>query len=148
MLTTNVQNAYQNYNISLTDFSNTDINLGGVAQTFESMLDDMFLGLSSDQPELFPNGTVVIPAKATVNAIRIGNAIYIYSITALNFIVMAIFAVEAFRHQDWKQLGRFNYSNLAHARCRCEFPGRRRHWESCIGEVWIIACLYSEPDCW
>jgi hypothetical protein len=123
VFTTNVQNAYQNYNISLTDFSNTDINLGGVAQTFESMLDDILLGLSSAQLELVPNGTVIIPAKATVNAIRIGNAIYIYSITALNFIVVAIFAVEAFRHQGWKQLGRFNYSNLAHVAAASSLGG-------------------------
>jgi hypothetical protein len=114
VFTTNVQNAYQSKNISLVDFSNTDINLSGVAQTFESMFDDMLLGLSSAQLMLVPDGTVSVPARAIVGAIQIGNAVYTYSIMALTFIIAAIFAVEAFRHEAWKRLGKFNYSNLAH----------------------------------
>ena len=98
----------------MTDFSNTDVNLGGVAETFESMFDDMLLGLSSAQLMLVPNGTVVVPALAVVGAVRLGNTVYTYSVMALTFVIAGIFAVEAVRHHAWKQLGTFNYSNLSH----------------------------------
>lgn len=98
----------------MTDFSNTDVNLGGVAETFESMFDDMLLGLSSAQLMLVPNGTVVVPALAVVGAVRLGNTVYTYSVMALTFVIAGIFAVEAVRHNAWKQLGTFNYNNLSH----------------------------------
>ena len=78
------------------------------------MFDDMLLGLSSAQLMLVPDGTVVVPALAVVGAIRFGNVVYTYSIMTLTFIIAGTFAVEAVRHNAWKQLGKFNYSNLSH----------------------------------
>ena len=109
----NVQNAYRLAGVQDQNFSNTAINLQGVAATFESILDDLLLGISSAQLILSPNGSNSTTANATVNAVQIGEARYVYSVAAITLIILLIFAEEVISTQYWKKLSKFNYNDLA-----------------------------------
>jgi hypothetical protein len=77
------------------------------------MLDDMLAGISSAQLMIGPsNGRIPVPAIATVDSIAIGEARYIYAMTVLNFILVALFLAEALRTRGWAQLSKFDYNNL------------------------------------
>ncbi len=108
----NVQNAYVRAGVEINNYSDPSINLFGVAQAFESMLDDILLGISGAQLMLAPDGNVSASVNATVHAVRIGEGNYIYGIAALNFAVVALFMVEAVRTGGWKRLTSFNYNDL------------------------------------
>jgi hypothetical protein len=97
----------------MTNFTNTALNLQGIAETFESILDDMLVSLSSTQLILSTNGRRSVPVDATINAVKLGQASYIYSIAALNLVIVALFVFKIVRTRGWVTLPKFNYNDLS-----------------------------------
>ena len=109
----NVQNLYTRLGVPLDSFSNVTLNLRGIESTFESILDDMLLGMSSAQVMLTNGeGIATAPVTATVNAVAIGQSGYIYAIAAFNFLVLILCLFEAITTRGWSQLTNFDYNNL------------------------------------
>jgi hypothetical protein len=89
------------------------VKLLGVSQSLESMLDDMLLGFSSAQLMLVHSGRVTNNnVLATVGAVKLGTAAYVYAVAVLNFIIVALFIEEAITHHGWKGLAKFNYNDM------------------------------------
>ncbi|KAK5220525.1 hypothetical protein LTR72_007147 [Exophiala xenobiotica] len=111
MLVSNVRNAYQNTGVKNTNSSNTEVNQMGISQAFESIIDDILLGQSGAQFMIAPNGKQTAKVTAKVDALRIGQNIYIYGIAALNFLLLLVLSIEAARLKLWKYLPQFNYND-------------------------------------
>lgn len=85
----------------------------GIEQAFESILDDLLLGISSAQLVLSDGtGVVNTPATANVQVVSIGQGIYIYAVAGINFVILILYAFEAFRTRVWSRLDSFDYTNL------------------------------------
>lgn len=109
----NIQNVAAAWNTSKNPlrFNSSAINLQGVEDSLTSMVDNTLLAFSSAQLML-ANDTYVSPASASVNSIRIGESVYVYIITAINFLVILLYILEVSRTKGWRGLERFDYMDL------------------------------------
>lgn len=112
VLVSNVRNAYQSSELEATEFSDVTVNHRGVAEAFQSILDDVLLGHAAAQLMLTPDGRNTTTVIATVNALRIGQNIWIYSIVGVNFVIVALFTATALWHTGWRNLHVFDYTDL------------------------------------
>jgi hypothetical protein len=107
-----VQNLYDESG-DLANFPNdTQRNILGVEQAFESMLDDMLISFSGAQSMITPGGSHLTAVNATIGAVAIGEGKYIYAILALNLLLAIIFIAEAARTRGWRKLKKFDYRDL------------------------------------
>jgi hypothetical protein len=113
-LYSNVMNVYlRNTNQTDSNATNPEYNLFGVEQAIESIFDDMLAGLASAQLMLGPSdGKYATPAMATVESVAIGDPRYIWILTAINFLLLALVAEEALRHWGWASLPAWNYTDI------------------------------------
>ena len=89
----------------------------GMARAFESMIDDILGAYSSaqlmiagsDRPETSRTATDV---SAAINAVRIGNKEYIYTILAVNGLLILLFAAETIRTRRWHNLPAFDSQDV------------------------------------
>jgi hypothetical protein len=107
-----VQNLYAESD-DLANFPNdTQRNILGVEQAFESMLDDMLISFSGAQSMITPGGSHQTVVNATIGAIAIGEGKYIYAILALNLLLAIIYIAEAVHTRGWRKLKKFDYRDL------------------------------------
>ena len=71
-------------------------------------MDDILLGLSSSQI-VIANSTKPTPAKAQIDAVRLGQASSIYAIATVNLLLIALSAYEIIRTHGWQNLLVFDY---------------------------------------
>ena len=93
---------------SLTEAAST---LAGLENSITVMLDDILVGYASAQLVVgkdFKNTNVTIQ----VEAIRLGEGIYIYAVAALNLLALLLVVGEAWRTRMWKDLVVFDYMDL------------------------------------
>ena len=108
-----MQNEYTRRGVWNGNFTDEALNLLGIEHAFESILDDILLGMSSAQIMLTGGaGTTTTTASAVVNAIAVGQSGYIYAIATFNFLVLIMFLFEATTTRCWDQMTRFDYNNL------------------------------------
>ena len=103
------------YNISMSNKSETlteaSSTLAGLENSITVMLDDIMVGYSSAQLVVgqdFKNTNVTIQ----VEAIRLGQGVYIYAVVAFNTLAILLVAGEALRTRMWKKLVSFDYLDL------------------------------------
>ena len=82
-----------------------------ITKSFESMIDDLLLGFSSAQI-VIADSTEPASVTATVQAIRIGQASYIYAIAAINLLLVSLALYELFRTHTWRHLLLFDYRDI------------------------------------
>lgn len=100
-----------------TPLSGTAAVMTGIAHAFESMIDDILGAYSSaqlmiagsDRPETSRTTTDV---SAAINAVRIGNREYIYTILAVNGLLILLFAAETIRTRGWRNLPAFDSQDV------------------------------------
>ena len=112
---------YQDWNI--TDFSsdisrpdtthNTSILEYSVVQGIKSLIDDSLLAFASAQLVLhYETSSQVAPGSLTVGAVVVGTRGYVYSLFALNLLLILILLEEMFRTRCWANLPLFDYNDL------------------------------------
>ena len=107
----NVEAGYRARGVAIGNFTNDEINLKGIERTFESILDDMLLGLSSAQLVLTSGiGAVSVPAKASIQAVVLGERSYIWAVFSLSSFTLVLFLIEAGITRGWQQLPKFDYN--------------------------------------
>lgn len=82
-----------------------------ITNSFESIIDDILLGLSSSQI-VIAKSMDQVPVTAVVGAIRIGQASYIYAIAAVNLLLVFLALFELFRTHIWRHLLLFDYRDI------------------------------------
>ncbi|KAI9705084.1 MAG: hypothetical protein M1836_006867 [Candelina mexicana] len=91
--------------------------LAAIADSFSVMLDDLLLFVGSSQ-FFIPNGTYgssskgdfsTVEAHLTVQAVRLGDAKYVFATFAMCVILIAAVAIEAYRTKIWKLLPRWDF---------------------------------------
>lgn len=94
--------------ISRNPFTEEEATLGGLTNSITAMADDMLAAYASAQLMV---GRMFTPQTARVYlyALQFGQPAYIYSIFALNLVIILAVLFEAFRTRGWTALGRFNY---------------------------------------
>lgn len=91
--------------------NNTAINLQGVEDSLNSMLDNVLLAYSSAQL-MVAHDYYQVPTTALVLSVRVGEPKYIYSISTINFLVVLLFLLEAIRTKGWNGLKKFDFMDI------------------------------------
>jgi hypothetical protein len=82
--------------------------IAGLTNSINSMVDDMLVGYASAQL-MIGNDSVVTTASIQLNALRLGQGMYIYAIAVANTFVVLLVVVEAIRTKGWRNLLAFDY---------------------------------------
>ena len=87
------------------------IRLRGVAEAFESLLDNSLLSMSTAQLMIAVDGA---PTAATesFDGYRIGKEDFIYAVTIIELVVVSIFVVLAIKTRFWKDLPAFDITDF------------------------------------
>lgn len=99
-------------------------NLAGLPNSITAMLDDILVGYASAQLMVgsSKNATSTFtPMTVQQQAIRLGQASYIYAVAALNILILVLVVGEAVRTRLWDDLPEFDYLDL-----RCVVVGASR----------------------
>ena len=112
-LTSNIANINASWDPTLNALTGyqSKTTLQGVEDSLTSMVDNVLLAYSSAQL-MIANDTYQAPTTALIKSVRIGEAIYIYTVAAVNFLVVLVFIFEISRTRGWKDLRRFDYTNI------------------------------------
>jgi hypothetical protein len=107
-----VQNLYIKSG-NLASFPNdTQKNMLGIEQAFESMLDDILISFSGAQSMITPGGNYPTAVNITIGAVALGEGRYIYAVLTVNFLLVILFTAEAVHTRGWKKLQKFDYRDL------------------------------------
>lgn len=84
--------------------------LPALPNVVQSMIDDILVAYASAQLTL-GNDTTTAPIEIQTNSIRIGDTSFIYAVVALNVSLVLVIVVEGLRHQGWRKLTSFDYTD-------------------------------------
>ena len=101
-LNTNVRNYQTAHNISINSTKSQDI-LPGITQAIEAMIDDILIGYASAHI-MVAQSTKSRPAKFTITALRFGEPKYIYTVFAINFVIVLLVFVQGVVTGLWRYL--------------------------------------------
>lgn len=97
--------ATTNNSSSLTTFA-------AMADSFSAMLDDLLLMIGSSQffvPDAGAGDFSTVDAHLTVQAVRVGEAKYVFAVFAICVVLLFAVAAEAFRTRVWRWLPRWDF---------------------------------------
>jgi hypothetical protein len=104
-----------NYNISQANSSTPPTeaasSLAGVTNAISAMLDDILVGYASAQL-MVGNHSTVAEVVVTTTALQVGQRAYIYTMFALNLVLIIVTFEEAIRTMFWKELRKWNYMDI------------------------------------
>ncbi len=90
---------------------NHDPLIKSIEMALESLLDDFLLAFSSAQIVL-ENSTSTRNGNLTVGGISLGTKGYVYSVFAVNSVIVVIFLEEFIRTKGWQGLPKFDYTDI------------------------------------
>ncbi len=90
---------------------NATHNRYSIEQALESLLDDTLLAFSSAQI-ILQNSTSARHGIFTVGGIRFGTKGYVYSLFAVNCVIVIIFFEEMLRTHHWRHMSKFDYTDI------------------------------------
>ena len=103
---------YNNMKTRHPDKSEEDAVTAGIAEAFTAMIDDILVAYGASQL-VHANDSIRASALTHYSAVQIGkSSTYLYLVTAMDIIVVVIFAFEAVRTRLWHELPEFSYLDI------------------------------------
>lgn len=91
--------------------SSDEISTQGLEDSITALIDDLLVAFGASQPVLLNNSTNVTLTGIYI-AIRIGSDKYVFAILGINLFFLAIVAIKAWRTRLWKEMTRFNFTDI------------------------------------
>lgn len=100
-------------NVSDPDSATAAQCLSAVAESFEAVLDDILLAISSAQYMIGPSDArAETPVRVTVSALSVGKPEAIYAVFALNGAIVAIWLAMAARARGWRHTPKWDFCQV------------------------------------